>query len=618
MLLPCKRVVAIKTHLSHVQLRITAHHHTILVPSPSRVRTSKQNSFPVWSLSSPLTLFSPARPHEHKLITSTTTRTEQTQPKMLDRQHSAKLTKAGPQMIRVNYDGVISIPEGRGLLLRLDSNSGNAFLEAVEDHHAPTIHPNCYIPDSFSKLRFLQGGGSGAAVFAGSHPVLNNCVMKHASCKDTREVLSLAEIGNELKRRDPIAAKYLRERIPEFAFFYVSPFHVRDRSKELCATMRHDTCQKLMLRQDSSTDRPDESDSSEEDEQTENGFSMRKRSNHVGQVKRNLQLHRGEPLGLETFFTKVMFHIPSCTDEGLIPDGHEFLSRFVDHLEAAQQDNYWKITVGQKAIGGPTSNNGAFVLTSGRLKGALLEKTIEEYTTVLRNLRALTLPEEKNILQQVRDEVQQLEQIGNVESISKACDQFVGSAIRKNFHPFKGRFAIMREIGENIRDGSLVFTQRETVPAEILGRLLEKGNSLSSIFSHSPRFPCALDKVEGSWLDLLQTATSFEDTVLTDRIWTCGLTDAGLHNAFICLKRGLELFDLGKPQLVPEPAFLTKFLMSLYVILVLALVKKRILQFLTDYFCVAAVSMHLVWRTTAEETGSIASKLYDKAMLFAS
>lgn len=474
-------------------------------------------------------------------------------------------TPTGWRSIRANEQGVITIPEGYGLMLRLDSTTGEAIMESVVDYHAPDIHPNCYIPASFTGLTLLHGGGSGAAVFAGKHPKLRDVVMKHANAKDMREVLSLAEIGKELKRRNVAAADYLRQRIPEFSFLYLSPHHVRDRSAELlCTTVRQESLTRLLKkhRQNSRTQDTADSDS-EEEESSDLGLARNRSFNRVGQTKRDLLVRRGEALGIETFFSKVLLHIPSFEDDGKIKDGYEFLGQLVDHLETAQTENYWKITVGQKAIGGTTSENGAHVLTAGRLTGALLEKTIEEYTAVLQNLRTLTLDREKDVLQPTRDEVARLVQSKDVTQISKTCDQFVGSCVSKNFHPVKGRFIMLRDIGENIRNGTLLLTETETHAAGILGRLLEPGTCLSSIFAHAPNFPCALDRVENSWLDVLQIATSFDDRALTNRIWTCGLTDAGLHNAFVDLNRGLELFDLGKPQLVPEPAFLTKFLMSL-------------------------------------------------------
>ena len=485
-----------------------------------------------------------------------------------NRKKQEKVTQVAPlqgwRSIHANEQGVITIQDGHGFMLRLDSSTGEAIMESVMDQHAPDIHPNCFIPASFSDLTFLHGGGSGAAVFAGKHPMLGQVVMKHSGAKDTREVLSLAEIGKELKQRDPGAADYLRKRIPEFSFFYLSPHHVRDRSAELlCATMRQASLTKLMIKHlDSPTKEAGDSDS--EGEMDENvGIHRAPSANRVGQAKRDLFIHRGEPLGIETFFSKVMIHIPSFEDNGEIKDGYEFLTLFVDHLEASQIENFWKITVGQKAIGGETSENGAHVLTAGRFTGALLEKTIEEYTDVLRNLRKLTLAEEKDVLEQTRAEVNRLAQSKDCSPISKSCDQFVGSCVSKNFDPIKGRFVMLRQVGQSIRDGSLVLTHTETRAAGFLGRLLEPGTCLSTMFAHSPKFTCALDRVENSWLNVLQMATSFDDPALTNRIWTCGLTDAGLHNAFVDLNRGLELFDLGKPQLVPEPAFLTKFLMSL-------------------------------------------------------
>jgi len=47
------------------------------------------------------------------------------------------------------------------------------------------------------------------------------------------------------------------------------------------------------------------------------------------------------------------------------------------------------------------------------------------------------------------------------------------------------------------------------------------------------------------------------------RLWTCGLTDAGIHNMFVN-ETELYLFDLGEPQLMSTPGFLTKFLFSFF------------------------------------------------------
>lgn len=476
-----------------------------------------------------------------------------------DRKRSAKRVQVAPQgwrSIRANERGIIEVPPGYGLLMRLDGRE--VVMETVVDHHASAIHPNCYIPASFSDLHVLKGGGSGAAVFAGSHPILKKVVMKHAGAKDTREVLSLAEIDKEFQRRDAAAAAYLRKRIPGFAFLYISPYHVRDRSQELCSTIRADTLQHILRNHQDAATHGEESDEESAD------FSPCKGSIHPGKVKRQIFVHRGEPMGIEVLFSRVFMHVPSFSDTGRIAEGHDFLNHWVDHLEQTQKEHYWKITVGQNQIGGPSSENGAMVLTAGRLKGGLLAKTIQEYTAVLQNLRALTLPEEKDVLEACRQEVTRLTETRNVASISKTLDQFVGSAILKNFAPKTGRLAMLRAAGRHIREGTLILTAEEEEPAKLLGRLLDRGVSLATVFAQEPSFPSALDLVEDSWLGLLQLATSFDDHASTNRIWTAGLTDAGLHNSFVSLDRGLELFDLGIPQYMPEPAFLTKFNMSFF------------------------------------------------------
>jgi hypothetical protein len=104
--------------------------------------------------------------------------------------------------------------------------------------------------------------------------------------------------------------------------------------------------------------------------------------------------------------------------------------------------------------------------------------------------------------------------------------------------------------------------------------MLTPGPKLCTIFHDPVADVSALDRLYGgndsnnneAWLHILDMATCFGTTnhAATDRIWTCGLTDAGLHNTFVSQSRGLELFDLGKPQLMPIPAFLTKFLMSFF------------------------------------------------------
>ena len=75
----------------------------------------------------------------------------------------------------------------------------------------------------------------------------------------------------------------------------------------------------MIKHQDSPTQEAGDSDS--EGEETENvGIHRAPSSNRVGQAKRGLLVHRGEPLGIETFFSKVLLHIPSFEDNGKIKE----------------------------------------------------------------------------------------------------------------------------------------------------------------------------------------------------------------------------------------------------------------------------------------------------------
>ena len=76
----------------------------------------------------------------------------------------------------------------------------------------------------------LLGGGSGIAVFAGSHPELGDIVMKHGDFKDLKESYALATIAEELKkrgernsRRSKEAALSMKSCLPEFKMIYISP-----------------------------------------------------------------------------------------------------------------------------------------------------------------------------------------------------------------------------------------------------------------------------------------------------------------------------------------------------------------------------------------------------------
>lgn len=111
-----------------------------------------------------------------------------------------------------------------GILITL--NHGVCELRFCSDHNFEDIHPNCFAPAALQNVKKLGGGGSGVAVFEGSHPhpQLGDLVMKHGGDKDMEEFFALATIAEELTLRssnNPRAAEELRQRIPEFKMLYI-------------------------------------------------------------------------------------------------------------------------------------------------------------------------------------------------------------------------------------------------------------------------------------------------------------------------------------------------------------------------------------------------------------
>ena len=189
---------------------------------------------------------------------------------------------------------------------------------------------------------------------------------------------------------------------------------------------------------------------------------------------------------------------------------------------------------------------------------------------VLRSLQAVTKPKEKEGVEQVREEVDNMPDDMSPADVSRQADAFVGSAIVKNWHPEKGRFTIARGLAQGLRgeDDSMVLTDEEVLPARALGNLLSTlRTSLNTVFtSPAPaefETPVYFYQLHSIWRDLLIESTHLKCPAATECIWTCGLTDAGLHNMFFSGGK-LWLFDLGKPNYQPLPAFLTKFLMSFF------------------------------------------------------
>eukprot|EP00930_Biecheleria_cincta_P069410 TRINITY_DN57151_c0_g1_i1.p1 TRINITY_DN57151_c0_g1~~TRINITY_DN57151_c0_g1_i1.p1 ORF type:complete len:611 (+),score=79.89 TRINITY_DN57151_c0_g1_i1:127-1959(+) len=464
---------------------------------------------------------------------------------------SGDLSATGSDCVRCR--SVIRVPIDHGVLVYAQSDNTIA-IRHEPDCNYEDIHPNIYAPASLTDLRHLHGGGSGVTVFHGYHPLLGSLVMKHGGHKDTLEVLELANIARQLherRQRAPEAAADMRSRIPEFKVIYISPQHLRDRSGELWAKLRG----------------------------VVKGASPSSRSVSQRTILLTLDGTKETEVQADKTSVEIMLKRGHLTKDGdgiLIDqeDGYDTIDLLRKCICREQKNHYWKFTLGQKTIGGADSENGADLHTSGRLVGNQLDTIIEQLLRVIQNLQALTAQSERAGCAQVKDELTQLEARRDageqcnrlITEVSSDMDSFCGMAVRKNFEPDTGRFAVLRKFAKDFaRDGesAMVLSADERQPAKFLAALLQEGSDPSHIFAISPTTRSALDIMDNSWMDLVRDATAGNNCASTDRMWCCGLTDAGIHNMFLS-SDFLWLFDLGKSTLMPAPAFLTKFFMSLF------------------------------------------------------
>jgi hypothetical protein len=95
---------------------------------------------------------------------------------------------------------------------------------------------------------------------------------------------------------------------------------------------------------------------------------------------------------------------------GATRNGYDYLKIFVDALADTQEKWFWKFTLAQKTIGGASPRTASSFLGEGELSGDLLDTLIREFLLVIHNLQSLTLPEEENVVDQVRAELRGIEQ----------------------------------------------------------------------------------------------------------------------------------------------------------------------------------------------------------------
>jgi hypothetical protein len=477
-----------------------------------------------------------------------------------------------------------------GLMVTMEE--GRCQFHLTGDANFRMVHPNVYAPSTLQHVLLLGGGGSGVAVFCGQDPKLGNLVMKHGGSKDLQELFALATIADELKRRgsvlgQPTAALDMQRRLPEFKSIYISPNHIMDKGKELWNHLR-----KLMKDWNLNElphDNEDNNNNSCEDADTHSNHQRRRYAIklddehcvfNVGMSIRLYEWAEDEPfrvlLDTKSKYPSLALVLPKDSTDfansktvQVKGDGYDSLKTVVDGLLPIMTDRLFKFTLAQKTIGGAAPKTGNQWLYEGKLNGQILDNLISQFIQVIQHLQHLTMPEEIDVIKLIRAEVERCEDdLCNVKAheISATADMFVGNAVLKNFHPEKGRSRFLKEMSAKFREGSLILTPDEVVPADHLGHLLRPGALMSDTFEGTPMEPTVLQPHQHFWRNLLgravDTRKSMSPTAL-QRIWTCGLTDAGIHNLFVT-ENDLFLFDLGEPQLQSLPGFLTKFLFSFF------------------------------------------------------
>jgi hypothetical protein len=470
-----------------------------------------------------------------------------------------------------------------GLLVTI-TREGICQLEFCLDANWKELHPNVYAPASLLNMQALGGGGSGVAVFSGDHPQIGRLVMKHGGYKDMADLLALKTIAQELEIRGQEmqadqAAQDMQRRIPEFKMLYLSPHHFRSHGAELWGRLKHlikswSLFNLASLDKDadnhSSTALPPSKVRNFEDDDDCHLFGKSIRLYEGYDETLTFQLDANFE-SVAIVFPKDSCDFTSAKTVQLQGDAYTNLKSIVNELLPVMTENVFKFTLGQKTIGGEHPKTGNQLLYAGELHGKLLDNLINQFIQVIHNLQALTLPEEVDALELIRKEVEMFEDDAcnlSADSVSPTADAFVGNVILKNFHPVKGRSRLLRELGAKFRTpGSfMTLTPEEEIPAHHLGRLLRSGALMSDSFCNCPMEPTVLHPHQHYWRNILRRAVdtrqNMSPTALR-RIWTCGLTDAGIHNLFLS-DNDLSLFDLGEPQLQSLPGFLTKFLFSFF------------------------------------------------------
>ncbi|KAL3909892.1 MAG: hypothetical protein SGILL_007908, partial [Bacillariaceae sp.] len=470
--------------------------------------------------------------------------------------------------------------------LQIYLKDGHVRLGYCQDSNLKFIHTNVFAPASLQNVERMGGGGSGVAVFCGTHPELGDIVMKHGGFKDLTELFALATIAEQLRQRgisnqQEEAAETMRECLPSFEMIYISPFHIQLKKNQDFWSRLKKVAKVGNILKVNSQERLAQTlhDSITLDEDTlflTPGTSIRiyerTECSHGDAVCIILDdkdpSHRKPSLAFVVSPDSVKL-LRTSTMEMIGMKEYTFLKQIYDQLMPIMTENLFKFTLAQQRIGGPNAKTGNQWLYEKKLNGKLLDALVSQFCNRVHNLQKLTMPDETNVIETIRDEVDEMEariSPPKADELSSIADQFCGNAIKKNFHPTKGRLRFAARVCKDFREHKLVLTSAEKIPANFLGRLFLPDALMSETFVDASSEP-PLVRLQGSyWLNLLSRAVDNRKNMCpnaTKRIWNSGLADAGIHNLFVS-ENELYFFDLGEPALMSMPGFMTKFLFSFF------------------------------------------------------
>ena len=444
-----------------------------------------------------------------------------------------------------------------GLMITIDQ--GHCQFHLVPDANYSQIHPNVYAPANLTNMRILYGGGSGVSVFGGHSPELGDLVMKHGGYQDLQDLFALATISDELRMRGERSghvrqAHHMQDRLPCFRSIYISPHHIRSRGDELIGllkgfVMNRNWSSASMISCDEKTmdssnhinpharrlaalirDRPSQMDLGMTirifEGEDEDSLSFLLNDSNAEQWKLSLVLPEGS----------TMFSSSSLVQVRGNP--YDVLKSVVQGLGPIMTKRAFKFTLAQKTIGGSSPKTGNQWLYEGKLSGPVLKNLMDQMIQLIRDLELLTLPDEVDAVEEIRKEVLQFEESPEglrANHISKMADSFVGNAIKKNFHPEKGRQHFLRQVCSMFRDRSLHLEPEEEIPAQHLGTLLRSGALMSDTFLNTPMEPTVLQMQPHFWRNILRRAVESRKSMsphAVRRIVSRFLDDV------ICLGRG--------------------------------------------------------------------------------